>query len=49
MNAARCIDPKTTGSLPGSRTGKWQLACGPRNLGEGLHEFRVWASDIRER
>jgi hypothetical protein len=21
---------------------KWQLACGPLNLAEGLHRFRVW-------
>jgi hypothetical protein len=25
---------------------KWNVACGPLNLGEGLHYFRTWAGDI---
>lgn len=25
---------------------KWNLACGPINLAEGLHYFRAWVSDI---
>lgn len=29
--------------------GEWNLACGPLNLAEGLHQFRVWASDIGAR
>jgi hypothetical protein len=28
---------------------KWHLACGPLNLAEGLHQFRVWSGDIGAR
>lgn len=28
---------------------KWHLDCGPLNLAEGLHHFRVWASQAIER
>jgi hypothetical protein len=28
---------------------KWQLACGPLNLAEGLDAFRAWAGDISAR
>jgi hypothetical protein len=27
----------------------WHLACGPLNLAEGLHRFRVWAGDTPTR
>lgn len=28
---------------------KWHLACGPLNLAEGLHIFRMWAGDTGDR